>query len=285
MPADAHREPRRLAFTKMHGAGNDFVVIDRRGGDVALDATLVARMGDRHSGVGFDQLLTLEPGAADGAAARYAIWNTDGSAAEQCGNGVRCLAAFLRRADGLADTRFALDGPGGRVDCEFVGDDQVRVAMGVPTFAPAAVPFVADADLPLHEVETREGRLSLAVASMANPHAVIEVESTAAYPVTRIGALLQDHPRFPARVNVGFAEVRDRHRVQLRVFERGVGETLACGSGACAAAATLIRRRRVESPVAVTLPGGTLTIAWDGPGTMLHMTGPYAFVFEGQWPA
>jgi diaminopimelate epimerase len=274
-----------IAFTKMHGAGNDFVVIDRRRAPVPLPADLVARIADRHTGVGFDQLLTLEDDAPAGFDARYAIYNADGSTAQQCGNGVRCLAAWLRRADSLTATTIRLIGPAGPIDCVFTADDEVQVQMGIPDFAPAHVPFIADADLLLHDVETRDGRLALAVASMGNPHAVIEVERIADAPVARLGAGLQDHPRFPDRVNVGFVEVIDAHHVNLRVYERGVGETLACGSGACAAAATLIRRGRVRSPVAVALPGGTLTIAWDDPGHALTMTGPYRFVFEGCWPA
>ncbi|HET7842754.1 MAG TPA: diaminopimelate epimerase [Xanthomonadales bacterium] len=272
------------AFTKMHGAGNDFVVVDRRRVDVPLPPDRVRALGDRHTGVGFDQLLTLERAREPGSVAAYRIYNTDGSDAEQCGNGVRCLVAWLARDGAVAAGRVRLDGPAGPVDCEIAPDGRVRVAMGVPRFAPAEVPFDAAADAPLHAVELDGTRVELGVASMGNPHAVLEVADAANAPVATLGPALERHVRFPQRVNVGFAQVLARDAIRLRVFERGVGETLACGSGACAAVAVLARRGRVGQRVAVTLPGGTLDIEWAGDGAPIVMSGPTAFVYEGRLP-
>ena len=271
-------------FTKMHGAGNDFVVIDRRRADVPLPRERVRALGDRHTGVGFDQLLTLEPARNAASVAAYRIYNTDGSDAEQCGNGVRCLVAWLARDGGVGHGSIVLDGPAGPVACAIDADGRVRVEMGVPRFDPAAVPFDAPADAPLHAIEIDGQRIELAVASMGNPHAVLEVLDVDTAPVASLGARLERHARFPQRANIGFAQVRAPDAIRLRVFERGVGETLACGSGACAAVATLARRGRVGRRVAVTLPGGTLDIEWNGEGTPIVMSGPTAFVFEGTLP-
>jgi diaminopimelate epimerase len=273
-----------LSFTKMHGAGNDFVVIDRRHADVPLPPARVRALGDRHTGVGFDQLLTLERAQRADSVAAYRIFNTDGSEAEQCGNGVRCLVAWLARDGAVARGRVQLDGPAGPVECEIAADGRVRVAMGVPRFDPAAVPFDAPADAPLHAVEIDGQRVELGVASMGNPHAVLEVADTATAPVATLGPCLERHARFPQRANVGFAQVLAHDAIRLRVFERGVGETLACGSGACAAVAVLARRGRVGTRVAVTLPGGTLDIEWAGAGSPIVMSGPTAFVFDAQIP-
>ena len=264
----------------MHGAGNDFVVIDRRRADVVLSPERVRALGDRHTGVGFDQLLTLEPARSTGSTAAYRIYNTDGSDAEQCGNGVRCLVAWLARDGAVAAGRVVLDGPAGAVECEIAADGRVRVAMGVPRFEPAVVPFDAPADALLHAIDVDGQRIELGIASMGNPHAVIEVTDTAAAPVAALGARLERHARFPQRANIGFVQVVARDAIFLRVFERGVGETLACGSGACAAVAVLARRGRVGSRVAVTLPGGTLDIEWAGEGSPIVMSGPTAFVFD-----
>lgn len=272
-----------ISFSKMHGIGNDFVVVDRRGAAAPLDPALVRAIGDRHTGVGFDQLLTIEAARDAGSHAAYGIHNRDGSMARQCGNGVRCIVAWLHR-DAPFDGAIRLDGPAGPVWCERLVDGRVRVEMGVPRFAPAGLPFDADVDLDHHEIDVGGERLSVGIASMGNPHALLEVDDVDLAPVATLGPAIERHPRFPDRANVGFAQVVGRHAIRLRVFERGVGETQACGSGACAAAAVLIRRDRVASPLAVTLPGGTLEIAWAGAGQPLWMTGPAAFVFEGTWP-
>lgn len=271
-----------MRFTKMHGAGNDFVVLDLRTGAPVPDAALCRALADRHTGVGCDQILTIEPPQSADAVARYGIWNADGSASQQCGNGARCVAAWLVR-DGVTDAAFALDSPAGR---HAVSRDGVafRIEMGVPEFAPARIPMAGvDAAQPLYTLAVDGvGTLAFGAASMGNPHAVIEVDDIESADVERIGRALQASPWFPESVNVGFAEVVADDRIRLRVFERGVGETLACGSGACAAVAVLVRRGRTARSVAVDLPGGTLRIDWPSDAATLAMTGPAAFVFEGE---
>jgi diaminopimelate epimerase len=275
--------PGGLAFTKMHGIGNDFVVLDRRDGRGDPLPAVIAAMADRHTGIGFDQLMVLTPPRTPGSIAGYRIYNTDGTPARQCGNGVRCLVAWLQRAGALDGGTVALDGPAGTVACRWLGDGRVRVDMGVPDFDPAQVPFVADGDADAHAVEAAGQTIAIGVVAMGNPHAVLVVDDVASADVAGLGPTLERHPRFPDRANVGFAAVTGAHAIDLRVYERGVGETRACGSGACAAAAVLIRRGRVSSPVDVRLPGGTLAIDWAGPGTPLAMTGATAFVFDGTY--
>lgn len=273
-----------LAFSKMHGLGNDFVLLDLRGGRPEPERALVQAMADRHRGVGFDQLITIEDAALSGAAFRYRIWNQDGSAAEQCGNGARCVVAWLARAGAVAGHTLALEAPGGkRIDAELRNDGEIRLAMGEPDFEPAAVGFDAAADAPTHVLDIYEGKTELGVVSMGNPHAVIEVRDVDGTVVERIGPRIEHHPMFRNGCNVGFVQRVDATHLKLRVWERGVGETEACGSGACAAMAVLRRRQRVAETVAVDLPGGRLTIAWAGPGTPLTMTGPATFVFDGVW--
>lgn len=271
-----------LRFSKMHGIGNDFVVLDRRVQPGLPAPDLVRAMADRHTGVGFDQLMVLGPPRTTRSLASYRILNADGSEARQCGNGLRCLVAWLHRENPLSGP-VQLDGPAGPVACEVLADGRIRAGMGVPGFAPAEVPFVADAEADAYELEIDGSPVSIGIASIGNPHAVLEVDDVAAAPVARLGPAIERHPRFPQRANVGFAQVLGARAIRLRVFERGVGETLACGSGACAAAAVLLRRGRVASPVAVTLPGGTLEIDWAGGTAPLSMAGPAAFVFEGTW--
>ncbi|MDR6990617.1 diaminopimelate epimerase [Luteimonas sp. 3794] len=271
-----------LRFTKMHGAGNDFVVLDLRGEVPPPDAALCRALADRHTGVGCDQILTVETPRVAGVLARYRIWNADGSASQQCGNGARCVAAWLVR-DGVGGDDFVLESPAGlhRVTRE---GDGYRIAMGVPEFLPARIPMAGvDAAQPLYTLPVDGvGTLTLGAASMGNPHAVIEVDDVDAADVARIGRALQASPWFPESVNVGFAQVVADDRIRLRVFERGVGETLACGSGACAAVAVLARRGRTGRSVAVSLPGGTLHIDWPADDVALSMAGPAAFVFEGE---
>ena len=275
----------RLRFSKMHGAGNDFVVLDLRDGAPPPDPDLCRHLADRHVGVGCDQILTIEAPASPGALAAYRIWNADGSASAQCGNGARCVAAWLVRAGAARGPRFELDSPAGRHAVEALGEGRYRVAMGVPRFAPAQVPMAGiEQAQPWYEVELPgHGPLRLGAASMGNPHALVEVEDVDAADVARIGPALQACGLFPQSVNVGFAQVLDRGRIRLRVFERGVGETLACGSGACAAVAVLVRAGRVDRDVAVALPGGELRIAWPDDAAPVAMAGPTAFVFEGEW--
>ncbi len=271
-----------LRFSKMHGIGNDFVLIDCRTRPFDLDTADIRRLGDRHTGVGFDQLLSIEPATDPACAYRYGIWNTDGSRAGQCGNGVRCVAAWLARAGALGAGATRLESPSGAVAVELLDDASVRVAMGTPVFDPHAVPLRAAAEAPTYRLDVVGHRVELGAVSMGNPHAVIEVDDVTLAPVATLGPQVEMHADFPDRCNVGFVQVLDRGHLRLRVWERGVGETLACGSGACAAVAVLRRRGRVDGRVSVELPGGTLGIEWPGAGE-LWMTGPAAFVFEGEW--
>jgi diaminopimelate epimerase len=270
----------RLHFWKMHGAGNDFVVLDWRDGGQAMTPALAARLADRHRGVGCDQILSIEPPRNAEALAAYGIWNADGSAARQCGNGARCVAAWLRRVGRVGADRFVMDSPAGPVAVAFDGSD-VTVSLGAPHFDPHAAGFTAEAD-GAHCIEHDGRRLVFGVVSMGNPHAVLEVDDVDAVDVAAIGAALQRDPRFADSCNVGFAQRVDAAHLRLRVFERGVGETLACGSGACAAVAVLAARGRLGRDVVVELPGGRLQISWTGGDAPMRMRGPAEFVFEGE---
>jgi diaminopimelate epimerase len=273
-----------MRFTKMHGAGNDFVVLDLRGGRTPPDAGQCRALADRHTGVGCDQILTVEDAETPGAIARYRIWNSDGSESRQCGNGARCIAAWLARDGAAADAEFLLDSPAGRHRVTPVGDGHYRVGMGVPEFDPARIPlhgFTGAQDC--YVVEIDDIVFAFGAVSMGNPHAVLEVDDVDAVPVATAGPRLQSSPAFPQSANIGFAQVVSGDRIRLRVYERGAGETLACGSGACAAAAVLMRRGRIARAVTVALPGGELRIEWPDDTAPLTMTGPTAFVFEGEW--
>ena len=272
-----------LAFSKMHGIGNYFVIVDCRDAPLALDAAAIRRLGDRHLGVGFDQLLTIEPASDPTCSHAYGIWNADGSPSGQCGNGVRCVTAWLARAGALRARRVRLQSPSGAVEVEQLDDGRVRVDMGEPRFAPRAIGLDAGDERERYTIEVAGRALEIGAVSIGNPHAVIEVDDIAAAAVGMLGPQVEHAAAFAHGCNVGFVEVRDRGAIALRVWERGVGETLACGSGSCAAVAVLHRRGRVDAEVRVSLPGGTLDILWDGPGHPLWMTGPAAFVFEGNW--
>ncbi len=277
-----------MRFSKMHGAGNDFVVLDLRGGAPAPASTLCARLADRHRGVGCDQILTIEPPRNAGSIAAYRIWNADGSASGQCGNGARCVAAWLVR-DGAAPAQdsFAIDSPAGVHAVTRDADGGFVIDMGPPRFAPADIPLVGvDGEQDDYTLTLGGETLQLGAVSMGNPHAVLEVADVANADVARLGPALQASAWFPVSVNVGFAQVLAPGHIRLRVFERGVGETLACGSGACAAVAVLARRGRVhaEAGVRVDLPGGTLRIRRDAATGSLFMGGPAAFAFEGNLP-
>ena len=274
-----------LRFSKMHGAGNDFVVLDLRGGRAAPTPALARALGDRHTGVGFDQLLTVEDPATPGSVAAYRIWNTDGSAAQQCGNGARCVAAWLQRDGAAAGARFRLDSPAGPIDVEALGAGRYALDMGRPEFRPERIPFRAHAEASSYELHVAGGSLHFGAASMGNPHVLIEVPSASDAPVVTLGPAVQARPEFPESVNVGFAQVLAPDRIRLRVYERGAGETQACGSGACAAVAVLVRQGRVGRQVQVELPGGTLEITWPADDAPITMAGPTAFVFEGVFPA
>ncbi len=274
-----------LRFSKMHGLGNDFVVLDCRAAPFALDAAGVRTLANRRTGVGFDQLLSVEPARDPSCAFYYGIWNTDGSPAAQCGNGVRCVAAWLHRAGALAaGTPVRLESPSGPVTVRLLSAHEVTVDMGEPQFEPARIPFDADTEAPRYAIEANGMTLWIGAVSMGNPHAVVMTDELADGEVERLAPALTAHPRFAEGANAGFVRRLAPDHIALRVHERGVGWTQACGTGACAAMAVLRQRGAVDEQVRVDLPGGTLQIAWRGPGYKLWMTGPAAFAFEGEWP-
>lgn len=264
-------------FTKMHGLGNDFVLI--RGDGLPLPtAARIRELADRHRGIGFDQLLWLEAPRRAEDDVHYRIFNIDGSEAEQCGNGARCIARFIAPP---GRTELRLGHGSGSVRARLEPDGTVTVEMAVPEFRPAAVPFVADAEAARYRLDAAPGMVEVGVVSMGNPHAVLAVEDVATAPVQALGPRLERHERFPNRANIGFMQVLRRDRIRLRVFERGVGETEACGTGACAAVVIGRTWGLLDPAVAVELPGGTLRIRWDGPGSAVWMTGEAVTVFEG----
>jgi diaminopimelate epimerase len=270
-----------LRFTKMHGLGNDFVVIDAIRQRVALAPEQVRFLADRHFGVGCDQVLLVEPARLAGTDFHYRIFNADGSEVEQCGNGARCFARFVRD-QGFADQDEIRVGTArGPITLHVEPDGQVRVNMGSPRLDPADLPFEAPACADTYLVEVGDEVVEVGAVSMGNPHAVLLVDDAATAPVERLGPLLESHPRFPRRVNVGFMAVRGRDRIDLRVYERGSGETLACGTGACAAVVSGRLRGLLDEQVCVRLPGGELRVAWQGGDAPVWMTGPAAAVFEG----
>ena len=273
-----------LRFSKMHGAGNDFVLLDLRDGAEPPTPQLSRTLADRHFGVGCDQIITLHAPRTAGAVASYRIWNSDGSQARQCGNGARCVAAWLLRDGAARGDGFELDSPSGTHSVECLADGRFRIAMGVPQFAPQALPLTGFIDAQDEYALDIDGEaVHFGAVSMGNPHALVEVDDIDAAPVASLGAALQAQGAFTDSVNVGFVEVDARDRIRLRVHERGAGETLACGSGACAAAAILMRRGRVDREVAVKLPGGELNIAWPSDTVALTMAGPATFVFDGEF--
>jgi diaminopimelate epimerase len=274
----------QLRFSKMHGIGNDFVVLDGRHDHFALDAAQIRALADRHTGVGFDQLLSVEPPRDPSCAFYYGIWNADGSPSGQCGNGVRCVAAWLHRAGALAlGDSVRIESPSGPVTVRLLGANEVTVDMGEPQFEPARIPFAAEAAADRHDIRIGDDTLQIGAVSMGNPHAVVVVSDLDDPALSRLGPLLSRHERFAQGVNAGFVQQLDRSHLRLRVHERGAGWTQACGTGACAAMAVLHRRGDVDDRVRVDLPGGSLQIDWPGPGHTLWMTGPAAFAFEGTW--
>jgi len=273
-----------LRFTKMHGIGNDFVVLDRRDGSPAPDAAQMRAIADRRTGVGFDQLLTIEPARDPSCAFYYGIWNADGSPSGQCGNGARCVAAWLHRAGELPlGQTVRLQSPSGPVEVRMEGPLDVAIDMGEPVFEPSRIPLLADVEAIDYALPLDDTRLSVGAVSMGNPHAVLPVDDLTAVTLDALGPAITTHPLFPGQVNAGFVQVLTRDHLRLRVHERGAGWTLACGTGACAAMAVMHQRGLVDDEVRVDLPGGRLAITWPGPGHTLWMRGPAAFVFEGEW--
>ncbi len=265
----------------MHGLGNDFVVLDARSAPLALTPARLAQLADRRYGVGCDQILVLQAPSRAPALACYRVFNADGSAAEHCGNGVRCVAKFLAEQGAVTGSELTLEINGTLCTLTLLPAGQVRVEMGIPLFAPHDIPLAVAVEARDYTLDYAGERWCFGAVSMGNPHAVFVVPEVATAPVAALGALLQQHPLFPARVNVGFMQVLNSNRVCLRVFERGVGETSACGTGACAAVAVGRRAGLLAARVTVELSGGELQIEWPGVGETLFMTGPAARVFEG----
>jgi len=271
----------RLAFTKMHGLGNDFIVFDARRPDQVPPAAALRRLADRRTGIGFDQALVLLPPSRPGADVYYRIFNADGSEVEQCGNGARCIARLVASRASVRDRALVMDSPGGVVNARLRADGLVSVAMGVPDFDPRSLPFEAEHEAASYRIELASGPVDFGAVSIGNPHAVIRVRSVQDAPVDTVGPAMENHVRFPRRVNVGFLEIVAPDHVRLRVFERGVGETQACGTGACAAVAVGRRHGPLAEEVRVDVPGGRLIVQWPGPGEPIWLTGPAETAFEG----
>lgn len=279
----------KLRFTKMHGAGNDFVMLDGVRQKIALSSDQLCRLADRHVGVGADQILIVEPARQPGADFRYRIFNADGGEVEQCGNGARCFVKFVR-ALGLTEKRaIKAETLGGVIEPRLEDDGSVTVDMGVPVFDPARLPFDPaglrarrEGQVDLWTLDAPAQGVEVAAVSMGNPHAVLRVDDVDAAPVTRQGPLIENHPRFARRVNAGFMQIVDRGRIRLRVWERGAGETLACGSGACAAVVTGMARGALDSEVDVEVRGGKLCVRWQGAGSAVLMSGPAVEVFSAE---
>jgi diaminopimelate epimerase len=272
----------RLRFTKMHGLGNDFVVIDAIRQPVELTSDQVRFLANRNFGVGCDQLLVVETASRPDVDFRYRIFNADGGEVEQCGNGARCFVRFVHEQGLTAKREIRVETRSGIISPRLEDDGMVTVDMGVPVLEPARVPFVSESDAVVQPLDVAGEILAVTAVSMGNPHAVQVVADVDAAPVAMQGPLIECHPRFPARVNAGFMQVVHAQRIRLRVFERGAGETLACGTGACAAVVAGILRELLTSPVRVETRGGELDIAWAGPGQPVRMTGPAVIVFDGE---
>jgi diaminopimelate epimerase len=272
----------QFEFTKMHGAGNDVIVFDAPRDGSLPTAEQWRALSDRHKGIGFDQAMVIEAPRRAGTQAFYRIFNADGGEVEQCGNGVRCVASFLLRRGDATNGEILLDSPAGLIRARIHDPGLVSVDMGPPNFDPKSLPFEASAEAHVYPLAVAGTEVEIGAVSMGNPHAVLTVSSVASAPVDRLGPAIERHPRFPRRVNVGFMEIIDKSRIRLRVYERGAGETLACGTGACAAVAVGRRHGRLDATVAVDLPGGTLEINWNGPGEHIWMKGPAAVSFTGR---
>jgi len=270
-----------LKFTKMHGLGNDFVVIDAVRQHLNLSPEQVRRIADRHFGVGCDQLLLVEQPVSPNADFRYRIFNADGTEVAQCGNGARCFARFVREQGLCEKEELWVDTNAGQLLLRHEADGNILVNMGVPRHAPAEIPLQAEREELLYSKRIEGHVWSFGAVSMGNPHAVLRVDNVDNAPVQTLGPALERHPAFPERANVGFMQILDRHHIRLRVFERGVGETLACGSGACAAAVVGMEQGILGNPVRVDLPGGPLDISWQGRGKPVYLSGPAVSVFEG----
>lgn len=281
--AKKSRQPNGLLrFTKMHGLGNDFIVIDGITQPLQLSPEQIRKLADRHFGIGFDQLLLVEPPGQPDVDFQYRIFNADGGEVEQCGNGARCFARFVRDQRLTNKRVIRVQTRNGVLELKVTKEGWVVVDMGVPRLEPAAIPFQADQRGITYTLEADGASYEISAVSMGNPHAVLLVDDVDTAPVETLGPVLERHPRFPERVNVGFMQVVSRDRIRLRVFERGVGETLACGTGACAAVVAGILRGLLDHRVEVAVRGGSLAIEWRGEGAPVMMEGPATRVFEGQ---
>lgn len=272
----------KLTFTKMQGLGNDFVVLDGIRQSLELTPEQLRFLADRHFGIGCDQVLLVEAGTRPDVDFRYRIFNGDGGEVEQCGNGARCFARFVHQQGLTTKREIRVETMRGVIVPRLEEDGSVSVDMGVPVFAPDQIPFISDRNDLLQPLRVADEEWAITAVGMGNPHAVQVVADVDTTPVERLGPLIESHPRFPQRVNAGFMQVLDRHAIRLRVFERGAGETLACGSGACAAVVAGIARGLLDSPVRVETRGGELSIVWNGQGTPVSMTGPALTVFNGE---
>lgn len=272
----------RLQFTKMHGLGNDFVVLDRISQRFRIDEELIKKLADRHFGIGCDQVLVVEIPQTPEADFRYRIFNCDGSEVEHCGNGARCFAKFVRDQQLTGKRRIAVETAKGMIEIRVTRSNLYCVNMGEPRLEPQQLPFIADQQATTYSLEVEGQHYEIGAVSMGNPHAVLLVDDVDTAPVTSLGPKIEHHARFPNRVNVGFMQILNRGHIRLRVFERGVGETMACGTGACAAVVSGITRGLLDKRVKVDLPGGTLNIEWGGAGKSLEMIGPAARVFDGE---
>jgi diaminopimelate epimerase len=271
-----------INFTKMHGLGNDFVVIDAINQTVLLSPEQIRFMADRHFGVGFDQLLLVEKPVSSNADFKYRIFNADGSEVSQCGNGARCFARFVREKGLFTGDEIRVDTDSGQLVLKLMENDLVLVNMGIPGHAPSEIPMATDQESQTYSVEINGKSMALGAVSMGNPHAVIQVENITSAPVADLGQILESHTLFPERANIGFMQVINRKHIKLRVYERGAAETLACGSGACAAVVVGIEQNLLDNEVMVELPGGQLAISWAGRGQPVYMTGPAATVYDGK---
>jgi diaminopimelate epimerase len=272
----------KIRFTKMHGLGNDFVMIDAISQKLSMTPERARKLADRHFGIGCDQVLMVEPPVSPEADFRYRIFNHDGTEVENCGNGARCFAVFVRQRRLTGKRIIRAETAGGLLILKVLPDNRVTVDMGVPRLDPQQIPFQAPQQSITYSLPLADTTLDISAVSMGNPHAVTVVEDVAAYNVTGIGAEVERHPAFPRKVNAGFMQVLNSREVRVRVFERGAGETLACGTGACAAVVAGRLRHLLDREVTVHLPGGDLTIRWDGENTPVLMTGPATTVFHGQ---
>ncbi len=271
-----------INFSKMHGLGNDFVVIDAISQSIDLTAAQIRFIADRHFGIGCDQLLLVERPIKDSADFKYRIFNADGGEVAQCGNGARCFARFVRDKKLSNKNEIVVDTDAGQLVLRFDDQGLITVNMGIPRHEPTQIPLLVAKEAKLYSVKVAERNIEFAALSMGNPHAVIRVEDVKVAPLDTIGAELEHHPQFPERANIGFMQVIDRQHIELRVYERGAAETLACGSGACAAVVAGIEQGLLDQDVCVRLPGGELKINWEGRGQPVFMTGPAVLVFEGQ---